>query len=509
MRVGRRRRSARRFKLAAAGAGAGDGRAPDRRGRSARSRRRPSGRAAVVAWNGRGAHRCRVPRPLRAAGAAQNEVGTVVARRAPFTIRARGDSLAACRHLVLADHRPGHRVLGDHGLYAVFLLMLVDAVFPAASELVMVYARRARRGRVRGRRRALRRTSSSRASGRGPRWCSPGRSATRSARCSAGRSGSTAGARSSSAAAAGSTSPPQARAGRALVRPLGRLGRLHRPDHAGRALVHLDPGRRLPDAARAVHRADVRRLDALVLRVRGRRLRRRGELGDLPRALPLRRLRGRGARSCSAWRICWCGAAAPVAFLAVPIPLVDVKAQYAPLIEELRQRFDAVLDVGRVHPRPELLRVRGGGGRRTSASGATIGVANGTDALVLVLDALGDRPGRRGRSARRSRSTRRPSRSRGAARPRSSPTIDPATLNLDPDDVAARITERTKAIMPVHLFGRPAPHRRARRASACRWSRTRRRRSASPGIATEHRLDVQLLSRRRTCSRSATAASWR
>jgi membrane protein DedA with SNARE-associated domain len=31
-------------------------------------------------------------------------------------------------------------ILGEHGLYAVFLLMLVDAVFPAASELVMVYA---------------------------------------------------------------------------------------------------------------------------------------------------------------------------------------------------------------------------------------------------------------------------------------------------------------------------------------------------------------------------------
>src|SRR5512132_4563617 len=30
--------------------------------------------------------------------------------------------------------------IGDYGLYAVFLLMLVDAVFPAASEVVMVYA---------------------------------------------------------------------------------------------------------------------------------------------------------------------------------------------------------------------------------------------------------------------------------------------------------------------------------------------------------------------------------
>ena len=34
--------------------------------------------------------------------------------------------------------------------------------------------------------------------------------------------------------------------------------------------------------------------------------------------------------------------------------------------------------------------------------------------------------------------------------------IDPVTYNLDPEEVAARITSRTRAIMPVHLFGRPA-----------------------------------------------------
>ena len=34
--------------------------------------------------------------------------------------------------------------------------------------------------------------------------------------------------------------------------------------------------------------------------------------------------------------------------------------------------------------------------------------------------------------------------------------IDPVSLNLDPEDVATRITPRTKAIVPVHLFGRPA-----------------------------------------------------
>jgi len=35
--------------------------------------------------------------------------------------------------------------------------------------------------------------------------------------------------------------------------------------------------------------------------------------------------------------------------------------------------------------------------------------------------------------------------------------IDPTTLNLDPEDVAAKVTDRTRAIMPVHLFGRVMP----------------------------------------------------
>src|SRR5207302_8598106 len=35
--------------------------------------------------------------------------------------------------------------------------------------------------------------------------------------------------------------------------------------------------------------------------------------------------------------------------------------------------------------------------------------------------------------------------------------VDAATMNLDPEDVAARITRRTKAVIAVHLFGRPAP----------------------------------------------------
>ena len=137
-----------------------------------------------------------------------------------------------------------------------------------------------------------------------------------------------------------------------------------------------------------------------------------------------------------------------------------------------------------------------------------VGVANGTDALVLVLDALGigarrrgDLPGvhvlrdRRGdRPARRDAGLRR---HRPAdAQPRSRATC------------AARITPRTKAIMPVHLFGRPAPLAELAELGAAARSRTRRRRSARTGIAHAPASPrPSASSRRRTCSRSATAGS--
>ena len=104
------------------------------------------------------------------------------------------------------------------------------------------------------------------------------RSATRSARSAAGRSGSTAAVPTSSDTGAGCTWTRRSSTEPSAGSSAGRTGRsLGQPD-ARRPLVRLDPGGGDGGAVRPVHAADARGLRDLVLRVRGRRVRRRGEL---------------------------------------------------------------------------------------------------------------------------------------------------------------------------------------------------------------------------------------
>ena len=137
------------------------------------------------------------------------------------------------------------------------------------------------------------------------------------------------------------------------------------------------------------------------------------------------------------------------------IPHVDVKAQYAPLLDELKERLTAVLDSGRFVLGPE---VRAFEEEAASFLGAreSVGVANGTDALILVLEALGVGPGDEVVCPAFTFYATAEAISRVGATPVFC-DIDPATLNVDPEHVAALVTERTKAIVAVHLFGRPAP----------------------------------------------------
>jgi dTDP-4-amino-4,6-dideoxygalactose transaminase len=136
------------------------------------------------------------------------------------------------------------------------------------------------------------------------------------------------------------------------------------------------------------------------------------------------------------------------------IPLVDVKAQYAPLLPRLREAIDSVLESGAFVLGPEVQAFEEEAARYLGVP-QTIGVANGTDAIVLVLDAMGIGPGDEVICPAFTFYATAEAIARRGATPVFA-DIDPATLNLDPDDVAARITGRTRAIMPVHLFGRPA-----------------------------------------------------
>ncbi len=137
------------------------------------------------------------------------------------------------------------------------------------------------------------------------------------------------------------------------------------------------------------------------------------------------------------------------------IPLIDVKAQYAPLLERLREAIDAVIQSGSFILGPNVAAFEEEAAAYLGVS-QTIGVANGTDAIVLALDAMGVGAGDEVICPAFTFYATAEAIARRGATPVFA-EIDPATLNLDSADVAARVGERTKAIVPVHLFGRPAP----------------------------------------------------
>jgi dTDP-4-amino-4,6-dideoxygalactose transaminase len=138
----------------------------------------------------------------------------------------------------------------------------------------------------------------------------------------------------------------------------------------------------------------------------------------------------------------------------VTIPLVDVHSQYAPLQPRLEALFRDVLETGEF--------IRGPHYRAFQEEAAaylgvkeTVGVANGTDALVILLDAMGIGPGDEVICPAFTFYATAESIAHRGATPVFA-DIDPLTLNVDPEDVAAKVTARTRALMPVHLFGRPA-----------------------------------------------------
>ena len=120
------------------------------------------------------------------------------------------------------------------------------------------------------------------------------------------------------------------------------------------------------------------------------------------------------------------------------IPLVDVRAQYAPLLDELKERLAEVLDSGRFILGPHVRAFEEEAAAYLGARHA-IGVANGTDAIVLALDALKIGAGDEVICPAFTFYATAEAIIRRGATPVFA-EIDPLTLNIDPKDVRARVS---------------------------------------------------------------------
>ena len=136
------------------------------------------------------------------------------------------------------------------------------------------------------------------------------------------------------------------------------------------------------------------------------------------------------------------------------VPFLDLRAHHAPLREEFLRAISEVVDAGAFAGGPFVAKFE----EEFAAFCGTpyaIGVGNGTDALWLSLLALGVGPGDEVITVPSTFMATAEAITYTGARP-VFVDIDPASYTMDPDLLEPAITPRTRAIIPVHLFGQVA-----------------------------------------------------
>ena len=133
------------------------------------------------------------------------------------------------------------------------------------------------------------------------------------------------------------------------------------------------------------------------------------------------------------------------------VPLLDLQAQNGPLRDEILAAIARVCDSQRFIMGPEIDALESELSRMLGVPHA-VAVSSGTDAVLLALMTLGVGPGDEVVTSTYSFFATAGAVVRVGARP-VLVDIDPVTFNADPTAIARAVTPRTKAILPVHLFG--------------------------------------------------------
>lgn len=138
------------------------------------------------------------------------------------------------------------------------------------------------------------------------------------------------------------------------------------------------------------------------------------------------------------------------------VPFLDIKAQYAPLREEIAKAVDEVIDSGAFALGPTVAEFEEDFAEFVGARHC-VGLNSGTSALHLALLSAGIGPGDEVVTTPHTWISTSWAISYTGATPTYA-DIDPDTGNLAPDSAERAITKRTKAILPVDLYGNPADH---------------------------------------------------